>query len=68
MLEKSPDFNNLKAIDILSGNPQTIGKDELVVNALSTMRENNITQLLVVDNNVYVGVIHLHDILNEGIF
>ncbi len=68
MLEKSPDFNNLKAIDILSGNPRTIGKDELVVNALSTMRENNITQLLVVDNNVYVGVIHLHDILNEGIF
>jgi len=68
MLEKSPDFNNLKAKDILSGNPRTIGKDELVVNALSTMRENNITQLLVVDNNVYVGVIHLHDILNEGIF
>ena len=68
MLEKSPDFNNLKAKDIFSGNPRTIGKDELVVNALSIMRENNITQLLVVDNDEYFGVIHLHDILNEGIF
>jgi len=68
MLEKSPDFAHLKAIDIYSGSPRTIGKDELVVNALSTMRQNNITQLLVVDNDKYVGVIHLHDILNEGIF
>jgi len=68
MLEKSPDFAHLKANDIYSGNPLTIGKDELVVNALSTMRENNITQLLVVDKDDYVGVIHLHDILNEGIF
>lgn len=68
MLEKSPDFNELKASNIFSGNPRTIGKNELVVNALSVMRENNITQLLVVDNDEYVGVIHLHDILNEGIF
>ena len=68
MLEKSPDFVHLKASDIYSGNPLTIGKDELVVNALSTMRENNITQLLVVDKGNYMGVIHLHDILNEGIF
>jgi len=68
MLQKSPGFVHLKASDIYSGNPRTIGKDELVVNALSTMRENNITQLLVVDGDMYVGVIHLHDILNEGIF
>ena len=68
MLEKSPDFSKLSAKDIFAGNPRTIGKDELVVNALSIMRENNITQLLVVDGTKYVGVIHLHDILNEGIF
>lgn len=68
MLEKSPDFSELTAKDIFAGSPRTIGKDELVVNALSTMRENNITQLLVVNNEEYVGVIHLHDILNEGIF
>lgn len=68
MLEKSPDFSKLTAKDIFAGSPRTIGKEELVVNALSTMRENNITQLLVVEGNNYVGVIHLHDILNEGIF
>lgn len=68
MLEKSPDFSELTAKDIFAGSPRTIGKDELVVNALSSMRENNITQLLVVNNEEYVGVIHLHDILNEGIF
>jgi arabinose-5-phosphate isomerase len=38
------------------------------VDALSLMRENNITQLLVVDGKKYVGVVHLHDILKEGIF
>lgn len=68
MLQNSHDFSNLKASDIFSEGARTIEKDELVVNALSIMRENNITQLLVVDNNEYVGVIHLHDILNEGIF
>lgn len=68
MIEKTTEFTELKAIDIMSPKPQTIGKDELVVNALQTMRQNNITQLLVVDGDKYEGVIHLHDILNEGIF
>jgi arabinose-5-phosphate isomerase len=68
MLQNSHDFSELRARDIFSGKPRTIEKDELVVNALANMRENNITQLLVVENNKYVGVIHLHDILNEGIF
>jgi arabinose-5-phosphate isomerase len=40
----------------------------LIVNALSLMRENNITQLPVMDGDNYSGVIHLHDILKEGIF
>jgi arabinose-5-phosphate isomerase len=52
----------------MSSNPRTIDHDELVVEALSTMRENNITQLLVMNNKTYLGVIHLHDILREGIF
>lgn len=67
MIEKTPDFTKLKAAEIMSKNPRTIEKEELVVNALSIMRENNITQLLVVDETNYCGVIHLHDILNEGI-
>jgi len=68
MIQKYPDYSTLKAYDVMSSNPRTIDQNELVVEALSTMRENNITQLLVLDNNKYVGVIHLHDILKEGIF
>lgn len=68
MIEKHSDFSNLVAKDIMSVDPLTIEKEALVVNALSLMRENNITQLPVMDNEKYVGVIHLHDILKEGIF
>lgn len=67
MLEKNSDISKLTAGDIMSANPRTIASDTLVVNALSLMRQNNITQLLVVDKKAYKGVIHLHDILREGI-
>lgn len=67
MLERNPDYSNLTAGEIMSKNPRTVQPDMLVVNALNLMRKNNITQLLVVENNKYKGVIHLHDILREGI-
>jgi arabinose-5-phosphate isomerase len=67
MLEKRVDFINVTAKEIMSKNPKTVGSDMLVVNALALMRQNNITQLLVVDNDKYTGVVHLHDILREGI-
>jgi arabinose-5-phosphate isomerase len=51
----------------MTPNPRTIDKNTHVADALSIMRKNNITQLLVVDGAEYVGVIHLHDILREGI-
>jgi len=51
----------------MTSNPLTIESEELVVNALSLMRENNITQLPVTDNGNYIGVIHLHDILRKVI-
>jgi arabinose-5-phosphate isomerase len=68
MLEKDLPIDTMCAGDIMSANPRTIDKDTLVVDALTIMRKNNITQLLVVDGTKYVGVIHLHDILKEGIF
>ncbi len=68
MIEKYNDYKGLTARDIMTKSPMSISKDSLVVKALSIMRENNITQLPVVDNNKYIGVIHLHDILKEGIF
>ncbi|MBN2175339.1 MAG: KpsF/GutQ family sugar-phosphate isomerase [Bacteroidales bacterium] len=68
MLEKNISMESVRAGDIMSPNPRTIDKDTLVVDALTIMRQNNITQLLVVDGTKYVGVIHLHDILKEGLF
>jgi arabinose-5-phosphate isomerase len=67
MLQDSTDVAALKATDILSPNPHTITSDALVSDALDLMRLRNITQLLVVDSAKYLGVIHLHDILKEGI-
>ncbi len=68
MLEKYEDYSKLKAGDVMTSDPQTIDKDDLIVNALSLMRSSNITQLPVMDREKYAGVIHLHDILNEGIY
>ncbi len=67
MLEQDTDINELKAIDIMTRNPKSIDEDELVVNALEIMRQNKITQLPVIGKNTYVGVIHMHDIIREGI-
>ncbi len=67
MLEKHHNIGNLKAGDIMTQNPRTIHKNSLVVDALTLMKENNITQLPVLDKSDYVGIIHLHDILKEGI-
>ncbi len=67
MLEKNIPIDQFKASDIMTHNPRTLDKDTLVVDALSVMRKNNITQILIVDGINYVGVVHLHDILKEGI-
>lgn len=56
------------AADIMHPNPRTILDTEYAVNALQLMRQNSITQLIVVDaDNRYLGIIHIHDILREGI-
>lgn len=67
MLMKKPDLDAILAEDIMTRNPRTIASDDLVAKALSLMREYNITQLPVVDQYIYKGVIHLHDILKEGV-
>ncbi len=66
-LQKTTDIDHLLAKDILSANPQTVSSDQTLSAALEIMRRKNITQLLVVDDGHYLGVIHLHDILKEGI-
>ena len=46
---------------------KTIAADELAVDALATLRTNNISQLIVTDGNQYLGILHLHDLVREGI-
>ena len=51
----------------MSVNPKTIERDEMAINAFSMMEQNKITQLVVTAEGNYVGMIHLHDILKEGV-
>jgi len=67
MLEKTTGFENLRAKDIMSSDPKTIAADVLAVHALDEMRKYDISQLVVEDNNKYAGIIHLHDLVKEGI-
>lgn len=67
MLEKYSNLADIKASDLMSKNPKTVERDILAVNALEIIKANNITQLLVTDNGGYFGMIHLHDLLQEGI-
>ena len=67
MLEKTTNFEHLHAKDIMSSNPKTIASDVLAVNALDKMRRYDISQLVVEDNKMYAGIIHLHDLIKEGI-
>ena len=67
MLMKHPNIEEVKAKDIMTKNPKTIEKNDLVVNALELMRQKSITQLPVMENGNYVGMIHIHDIIKEGI-
>ncbi|MEX1381936.1 SIS domain-containing protein [Lutibacter sp.] len=68
MLKDNTDISALLAKDIMGKKPKTISVDAMAIQALETMENNNITQILVEDGTKYVGVVHLHDLLKEGIF
>ncbi len=67
MMEQYQSFENLKAIDIMNTNPKTVNYDEMAINALDKMKHYNITQLIVMRDDRYAGIVHLHDLLREGI-
>ncbi len=67
MLSKTDNFSSLTAKDIMSKNPKQISPDAMAIDAKELMEDNGITQLLVADNGIYAGVIHLHDLVKEGI-
>ncbi len=69
MLERNPDYAHLTAQDVMTKQPKTVLYSTLAVNALELMKSKNITNLFVVDDNdKYLGVIHIHDIIKEGIY
>jgi arabinose-5-phosphate isomerase len=67
MLEKNVSIDKVKASDIMTTDPKTIGPDELAVDALDMLRKNGISQLVVTENGNYLGIIHLHDLIREGL-
>lgn len=67
MLNKTETITGLTAKEIMTVNPKTIKSTDLVSDALNILEDFSITQLVVVDGNEYKGVLHLHDILKEGI-
>ncbi|NII24553.1 KpsF/GutQ family sugar-phosphate isomerase [Pseudoflavitalea sp. X16] len=69
MLEKSItlELDNIKATDIMTKNPKTIEADALAVEALDLLRQYDITQLVVTTGSTYLGIIHLHDLVREGL-
>lgn len=67
MLYKSTDIAGLTARDIMSSSPKTIAQEAMAVDALDVLEENKISQLLAEENGVYSGVVHLHNLIREGI-
>ena len=67
MLNKYDSINGLQAKDIMTLNPKTVANEVLAIKALNIMQEKGISQVLAVDGENYSGVVHLHNLMNEGI-
>ena len=69
MLERTNDVSHIKAADITTYNPKTIQPELLAVQAFEMLKQFDINQLIIADSNgIYLGIIHLHDLIREGIF
>ena len=67
MLNENDTFSHLTARDIMTKNPKLVQANAMVIDAFQVLEDFKITQLVVVENDTYIGVLHLHDILKEGI-
>ena len=67
MLEKYTDLTHITAADIYCTTPKTIAHNALATEAIRMMRQHNISQLIVLDDKQYIGIIHIHDLLREGL-
>ena len=67
MLEKTSDLSNVYAKDIMTPNPFVMDVEEMATDALSFMQQKDITRLVVLNKQQYEGILHIHDLLKEGI-
>lgn len=67
MLSKYDNIGELTAKDIMTASPKSVSTDTLAVKALKILQDNGISQLLAFDNDSYAGVVHIHNLINEGI-
>lgn len=67
MLSKHSNIENLTAKDVMTKHPKTIENDAMAVDAMEIIETNNISQLVAVDNGKYKGIVHLHNLIKEGI-
>ena len=67
MLENNENISSLCARDIMSEHPITVIENEMAISALEIMKKNNITQILVTEKDNYIGIVHFHDLIKEGI-
>lgn len=67
MLERGGDFSHMRARDILTPHPKSIDPAALAVDALALLRQHSITQLVVLEDGKYLGMVHLHDLVREGL-
>jgi arabinose-5-phosphate isomerase len=67
MLNDRDNIAGVTAADIMTRNPKTVASHDMVIDAFNTMENHSITQLVVADSGVYKGILHIHDILKEGV-
>ncbi len=67
MLMKNKDINGIRAKDVMTHSPKKVSSDTLAADAFNIMSSNNITQLIITEKGKYSGMIHLHDLIKEGI-
>ena len=68
MMQSKLDYTKLTAQDIMSKDPFLMPYTTLAKEALILMQEKEISQIIVTQSDSYIGVVHIHDILNEGIY
>jgi arabinose-5-phosphate isomerase len=67
MLAKHEDFTTLTAKEIMTANPKIIDNNAMAVDAFEVLERHNISQLIAVEKGVYQGIVHLHNLIKEGI-